>query len=98
MSPDEAWDEDRLTNILSLAMWLFSENRLVVGQSTVCKNVRTEAEDILEIRHQATTGEDIADRDDFAHAVVNWQEYKLATALHLLAMFNKSYCQFKHNL
>jgi hypothetical protein len=29
-----------------------------VGQSPAGKNVRTEAEDIVDIRHQATTGED----------------------------------------
>jgi hypothetical protein len=36
-------------------------NELVVGQSTVGKNVSTEAENIVEIPHQATTGEDTAD-------------------------------------
>jgi hypothetical protein len=33
-----------------------------VGQSPVGKNVSTEAEDIVAIRHQATTGEDKADK------------------------------------
>jgi hypothetical protein len=32
--------------------------------------VRTEAEGIVEIRHQATTGEDTADREEFICAVV----------------------------
>jgi hypothetical protein len=34
-------------------------NELVVGQSPASKNMNTEAEDIVGIRHQATTGEDI---------------------------------------
>jgi hypothetical protein len=33
-------------------------NELVVRQSPAGKNVRPEAGDIVEIRHQATTGED----------------------------------------
>jgi hypothetical protein len=32
-----------------------------VRQSPAGKNVTTEGKDIIEIRHQATTGEDIAD-------------------------------------
>jgi hypothetical protein len=36
-------------------------NELVVGQSPAGKNVSTEAEDIVENPHQATTGEDTAD-------------------------------------
>jgi hypothetical protein len=32
-----------------------------MGQSPAGKNVSTETEDIVGIRHQATTGEDIAD-------------------------------------
>jgi hypothetical protein len=36
-------------------------NELVVGQSAAGKNMSTEAEDIVEIRHQATAGEDTAD-------------------------------------
>jgi hypothetical protein len=36
-------------------------NELVVGQSPAGKNVSTEAEGIVEIRHQATTGEDTAE-------------------------------------
>jgi hypothetical protein len=32
-------------------------NELVVGRSPASKNVSEEAEDIIEIRHQATTGE-----------------------------------------
>jgi hypothetical protein len=37
------------------------KNELVVRQSTVGKNVSTEAGNIVEVRHQATTGEDTAD-------------------------------------
>jgi hypothetical protein len=36
-------------------------NGLVVGQSPAGRNVSTEAEDIVGIRHQATIGEDTAD-------------------------------------
>jgi hypothetical protein len=36
-------------------------NALVVTQSPANKNVSTEAEDIVEIRHQKTTSEDTAD-------------------------------------
>jgi hypothetical protein len=36
-------------------------NELVVGQLPVGKNVSIEAEDIVEIRQQATTSEDIVD-------------------------------------
>jgi hypothetical protein len=36
-----------------------SSNELVVGYSPADKNINTEAEDIVGIRHQATTGEDI---------------------------------------
>jgi hypothetical protein len=41
-----------------------------VRQSPAGKNVSTEAEDIVGIRHQATTGEDIANCEDFMCAVV----------------------------
>jgi hypothetical protein len=36
------------------------DNELLVGQSSAVKNVSTEAEDIVGILHQATTGEDTA--------------------------------------
>jgi hypothetical protein len=36
-------------------------NELVVGQLPAGKNMVTETEDIFEIRHQTTTGEDAAD-------------------------------------
>jgi hypothetical protein len=43
---------------------------LVVRQSSASKNMSMEAEDIVRIRHQATTGEDIANWEDFVCAVV----------------------------
>jgi hypothetical protein len=46
-------------------------NELVVGRLPDCKNVSTEAEDIVGIRHQATTGEDTADWEDLRRTVVN---------------------------
>jgi hypothetical protein len=45
-------------------------NELFVRQSPAGKNVSTEAEDTVEIRYQATTGEDIANWEDFTCAVV----------------------------
>jgi hypothetical protein len=45
-------------------------NELVVRQSPAGKNVSTEAEDSGDTRHQATTGEDIENREDFICAVV----------------------------
>jgi hypothetical protein len=56
-------------------------NELVVGQSIAAKNVSTEAEDIVRIREEATTGEDIADLEELINAVVNWRVCKLAIAL-----------------
>jgi hypothetical protein len=41
-----------------------------VGQSPAGKNVSKEAEDMVEIRHQATTGEDVANGEDFMCAVI----------------------------
>jgi hypothetical protein len=45
-------------------------NKLVVTQSPACKKVSMEAEDIVGIYHQATTGEDIANWEDFMCVVV----------------------------
>jgi hypothetical protein len=53
-------------------------NELVVEQSPTGKNVRTEAEDVVRIRHQATAGEDIA---DLVRAIVNCRVCELAIAL-----------------
>jgi hypothetical protein len=39
-------------------------NELVLGQSPVGKNVSTEAEDIVGIRQQTTTGNDTGDCED----------------------------------
>jgi hypothetical protein len=41
-----------------------------MGQSTACKNVSTEAEDIVKTRNQATTATDIANSEEFMCAVV----------------------------
>jgi hypothetical protein len=45
-------------------------NELVVRQSPAGTNVSTEAEDIVETRHQTTISEDIANWEDFMCAVV----------------------------
>jgi hypothetical protein len=55
-------------------------NELVVRQSPAGKNVSTEAEDIVGIHHQATTGEDTA---DLLRAVVNCRVCELPIALYL---------------
>jgi hypothetical protein len=44
--------------------------QLVVRQSPAGKNVSREAEDIVRIHLQTTTGEDIAKCEDFIYAVV----------------------------
>jgi hypothetical protein len=54
---------------------------LVVGESPAGKNVSTEAEDIVGIRHQAMAGEDTADLEDLLHAVVNCRVFELAIEL-----------------
>jgi hypothetical protein len=41
-----------------LSVWYLLNNELVVKQSPAIKNVSTEGEVIVEIRHQATTGGD----------------------------------------
>jgi hypothetical protein len=40
---------------------IWTLNELAVGQSPGGRNVSTEADNIVEIRHQATTGEDTTD-------------------------------------
>jgi hypothetical protein len=45
------------------------DNKLIVRQSPACKNVSTVADGIVGIRQQASTGEDIANREDFMYAV-----------------------------
>jgi dihydroxyacetone kinase DhaKLM complex PTS-EIIA-like component DhaM len=52
-----------------------------MGQSPAGKNLGTEAEDIVEICRQATTGEDTAVWVDLMSAVVNCRVYELAIAL-----------------
>jgi hypothetical protein len=51
-----------------------------MGQSPIGKNVSTEAEHIVGIRHQET-GEDTADWEDLVRAVVNCRLCELAIAL-----------------
>jgi hypothetical protein len=56
-------------------------NESAAGQSPAGENVSSEAEDIVEIRHQETTVEDAADSEDSIHAVVNCRVCELAIAL-----------------
>jgi hypothetical protein len=56
-------------------------NELVVGQSPASKNVSSEAENTVGIRHQVTTGADTADWEDLVHAVVNWRVCELTIVL-----------------
>jgi hypothetical protein len=56
-------------------------NELVVGQLPAGKNVSTEADDIVEICHQATTGEDISDFEDLVLAVMNCRVCEIAIEL-----------------
>jgi hypothetical protein len=75
---------------------------LVVGQPPAGKNVSTEAEDIVGIRHQATTGKDTADWEGSTycselHSV--WiSDSAIVTCGHDLQVVNKSNYQFKHRL
>jgi hypothetical protein len=55
-------------------------NELVVRQSPAGKDVSMEAEDIVGICYQGTTGEDTADWEDLVHAVVNCRVCELAIA------------------
>jgi hypothetical protein len=52
-----------------------------VRQPPAGKIVSTEAENIVEIRHQATTGEDTAKSEDSVRDVVNCRMYELVIAL-----------------
>jgi hypothetical protein len=56
-------------------------NELVVGQSPASKNVSTEVEGIVGIRHQATNSEDTADYEDLVRAVVNCRVCGVAITL-----------------
>jgi hypothetical protein len=62
----------RLINWPSVAIWLLGDfdNELIVIQSPAGNNVKTEAEAIVGIRHQETTGEDLANWEDFICGVV----------------------------
>jgi hypothetical protein len=59
-------------------------NELGERQSPVGKEVSAEAEDIVGIRYQATTGEDVVSWEDLACAVVRIKVRKLVRALNLL--------------
>jgi hypothetical protein len=59
-----------------------------VGRSPAAKNVSTEAEGIVGIRHQATTGEDTADCKELVRTVVNCRVPELAIELELLVVAN----------
>jgi hypothetical protein len=62
------------------------DSELAVRQSPAGKNLNTEVEYIVEIRHQATTGEDAAEWEDLVRAVVNCIVCELAIALQLLVV------------
>jgi hypothetical protein len=54
-----------------------------VRQSPADMKVSAEAEDIVRIRHQASTGEDIANSEDFIYAVITvtfgvWNSVRLS--------------------
>jgi hypothetical protein len=52
-----------------------------VRESPAGKGVSTDAEDIVEIRHQATTGEDTANCEDLPCAVMRSSVCELVRAL-----------------
>jgi hypothetical protein len=58
-------------------------NELVVGQSPADKNLSTEAEDIVGIRHKATTGEHTADGKVLVLAVINCRMDEIGIALYV---------------
>jgi hypothetical protein len=58
-----------------------NSDALVAGQSPGGKYISTEAEDIVGIRHQATSGEDTADWEDLVPAVVSWRVCELVISL-----------------
>jgi hypothetical protein len=54
---------------------------LLVGQSSVDKNVGMEAQDIVGNRYQAAADENLEDWEDFLCAVINYWMCELAIAL-----------------
>jgi hypothetical protein len=52
-----------------------------VEQSRAGKNLSTKAQDIVGIRHQATTGEDTADLEDLVRAAMNCRLCVVALSL-----------------
>jgi hypothetical protein len=67
-----------VTLTLTVDSW---STELVVRQSPTGKNVSTEAEDIVGIRHQATIVEDTSDLKDVVCAVVKCRVCELAMVL-----------------
>jgi hypothetical protein len=59
----------------------FNQSRDSARELTVGKDVSTEAEGIVGIRYQATTGEDIAHWEDLMHAVVGSRVRELVSVL-----------------
>jgi hypothetical protein len=53
----------------------------LVWDSRQCVNMSTEAEGVVAIRHQATTGENISTSEDLLRAVVNCRKCELVIAL-----------------
>jgi hypothetical protein len=68
----------------SWVSWVYSlSNEIIVRQLPSGKKLSTEAEDIVGIRHQATTHEDTADCEELVLAVVNCRLCELALMLQL---------------
>jgi hypothetical protein len=67
-----SWSRDVISRTVSESQLRVDSwsNELVARQSPAGKNVSTEAESNVGIRHRATTGEDIANWGDFMCAVV----------------------------
>jgi hypothetical protein len=63
--------------IIPKPVYSHNPHELVVRQSPAGKNMSMEAENIVEIHHQAAPGEDTA--DDLVHAVVNCRESEFMT-------------------
>jgi hypothetical protein len=67
-------------------------NELVVRQSSAGKNLSKEAEDVIGIRYQAVTGEDIANREDFLCAVVT-VIFGVCNSVRLSYLFVITFCR-----
>jgi hypothetical protein len=71
-------------------------NELVVGQSLTGKSMSTKTEDIVVIRHQATTGEDIANWEELICAVVT-VIFGMHNPVRLWELFEVTICKFSIN-